>query len=356
MQIERILIQIVGLLPLALAGALAVPAAAYGNSCSMQAQISPLQREELSNLARALVGKVQSGDIAGLRNDTLATVAANFSGIANSAEALKPQIGQAGLTVDSLMTFETAAASQEGVGTQFFCGPADSSMTVVLNFPSLPPGQYALAIVHATGVPKPQQISLILAKTPDNQWKLAGFFAKPMMLAGQNGLWYWSQARQYAGQNMNWPAWFYYQIAAFLVDPVDFLASPNMEKLRQEAEHVHPQDLPGEKPWTINANGSPFEVTKADTSTTLGPLDFVIHYRPNDAQAAQLRDPVEARKQAIGLMMGALAAHPGLREAFHGIWVYADAGNATVFALELPMSQIPGGTSTTASNSAFSRK
>jgi hypothetical protein len=35
--------------------------------------------------------------------------------------------------------------------------------------------------------------------------------------------------------------------------------------------------------------------------------------------------------------------HPGLRDAFHGLWVYADAGNATAFALELPMDQIPGG-------------
>jgi hypothetical protein len=35
--------------------------------------------------------------------------------------------------------------------------------------------------------------------------------------------------------------------------------------------------------------------------------------------------------------------HPGLRTAFHGLWVYADSGSATVFALELPMDQIPGG-------------
>jgi hypothetical protein len=45
----------------------------------------------------------------------------------------------------------------------------------------------------------------------------------------------------------------------------------------------------------------------------------------------------------LNLMSGMLAMHPGLRTAFHGLWVYADSGNATVFALELPMDQIPGG-------------
>jgi hypothetical protein len=316
----------------------------------MQAQLPAAQREELSGMARSFVNKVQAGDIAGLRNVTLASVAANFDGIANSVKALKPQIEQAGLTVDTLMAFDATSVQQQTEGVQFFCGADNSPMTVVLSFPSLPPGQYVLAIVHATGVPKPQQISLILAKTPENQWKLAGFFAKPMMLANQNGLWYWSQARQYAQKGMQWPAWFYYQIAAFLVNPVDFLSSPNMEKLRQEAEKVRPQDLPGVKPWIISANGSNFDVIRADTSTTLGPLDFVIRYKPSMAQVAQLRDPVAARKQAVALMAGALAVHPDLRKAFHGIWVYADSGNATIFALELPMSQIPGDASATSAN------
>jgi hypothetical protein len=348
MQIERILKRWVGILPLVLTIAFAVPT--YGADCTLQTQIPAPQREELSNVARSLVSKVQGGDIAGLRNATLASVTASFDGIANSAQTLKPQIEQAGLTVDTLIGFAAAPGQQEGQGAQFFCGTADSSTTVVLSFPSLPPGQYALAIVHATGVSKPQQISLILAKTPENQWKLAGFFAKPMMLGGQNGLWYWSEARQYVQKGQNWPAWFYYQIAAFLVDPVDFLSSTNMDKLRQEAEKVRPQDLPGEKSWTVNATGDTFNVTRVDTSTALGSLDFDIDYAPSISQAAQLRDPVEARKQAIMLMTSVLSAHPGLRSAFHGLWVHANSGNASIFALELPMNEIPGGTTATASN------
>jgi hypothetical protein len=329
---------------LALAGVAA--ASAWGESCQTQSQMAAAQREQVANAARMLVSDTQNGDLNGLRADTLPSVAADFSGIANSAQTLRPLIAQASITVDALYAFDAAtpaAGAQASQASQFFCTPTGSTVTVVLNFSGLPPGKYALAIVHATGVPKPQQVSLILAQTPMGQWKLAGFFSKPLMLAGQNGVWYWSRARQFAQKKQDWSAYFYYQIATFLAEPADFLSSPNVEKLQREAGQVHPANLPVDQPVTVSVDGMPFSIAHVDTSADLGPLDFVIHYNADPTEAAQLRDPVSARKQVVDLMSGLLAMHPGLRDAFHGMWVYADSGNATLFALELPMDQIPGG-------------
>lgn len=293
-----------------------------------------------------LVSDAQNGDMQGLRADTLPSVAQDFTGIANSAQALKPLIAQAAITVEALFAFDAAApaaGAQAAQGSQFFCTPTGSSVTIVLNFSGLPSGKYALAIVHATGVEKPQQVSLVLAQVPTGQWKLAGFFSKPLMLAGQNGIWYWSRARAFAQKKQDWPAYFYYQIASFLVEPADFLSSPNVEKLRREAGAIHPSNLPTDQPVTVSVNGLPFALAHVDTSADLGALDFVIHYNANPQEASQLRDPVTARKQVVDLMSGLLTMHPGLRDAFHGMWVYADSGGATLFALELPMNQIPGG-------------
>lgn len=339
---ERGLRLVSRLVMLALASALAFPA--YGDSCMTQGQMTATQRDDLSHAAKMLVSDIQNGDLAGLRNDTLPAVAADFTGIANSANTLKPEIAQAELTVDALYAFDASAPATgaQATGNQFFCTPSGATMTVVLNFNGLPAGKYGLAIVHATGVQKPQQISLILGQDA-GQWKLGGLFSKPMMLAGQNGVWYWSHAREYAQRKQDWAAYFYYQIASFLVEPADFLSSPNVDKLRREAGAVKPQNLPADQPVTVYVDGMPFQVTHVDTSADLGPLDFVVHYNPNPQEAAELRDPVQARKQVVDLMSGLLAMHPGLREAFHGLWVYADSGNATLFALELPMTQIPGG-------------
>lgn len=334
-----------GRILLALLTAILLVPAARADSCTTEAQMTGTQREDVSRAAKLLVGDVQNGDMTGLRNDTLPAVAADFTGIANSADALKPQIQQAGITVDAIFLFDASQASAQG--NQFFCTPSGSTMTIVLNFNGLPPGKYALAILHATGVPKPQQISLILAAGQGGQWKLAGFFSKPMILADHNGIWYWEHAREFARQRDQWAAYFYYQIATFLVVPADFLTSPNVDKLRREAGQVHPQNLPTDQPVSIQVSGASFQIAKVDFSADLGPLDCVIHYNPNPQQVAELRNPVEARRQVLALMNSVLASHPGLRSAFHGLWVYADSNGATLFALELPMNQISGGPSNT---------
>jgi hypothetical protein len=125
--------------------------------------------------------------------------------------------------------------------------------------------------------------------------------------------------------------------------PVDFLSSPNLEKLQHEADHVHPDNLPGTKPLMLSVPGSVFQVTTIDTTALFGPLDLEVHYIPDTNQTIQLRDPPTARTQVTALMMALLALHPELRDAFHGIWVQADQGSTSIFSLELPMEQIGPG-------------
>ncbi|MGO9337360.1 MAG: VWA domain-containing protein [Terracidiphilus sp.] len=294
------------------------------------------QRDALSTAARTMVGEVQSGSVEALRANTLPAVAADFSGIAASVESLKPLVQQAAITVDSLYALD---ASTEPVGndrTDFYCG----TPVVTLNFTNLPPGSYALAILHATGVPQPQQISLILSESAGHRWMLGGFFSRPMMAAGRDGLWYWARARNFTQMNMNWNAWLYYRLAAYFLDPVDFLSSPNLEKLQHEEDRAHPDNLPDTKPLMLAVDGSVFQVTAIDTTTTFGALDLEVHYTPDNAQLAQLRDPQTARKQVTEVMTTLLALRPELQDAFHGIWVRADQGSGSAFALELPMVQI----------------
>jgi hypothetical protein len=195
-------------------------------------------------------------------------------------------------------------------------------------------------MVHATGVPHPQQISLILSKSADGRWLLAGLFVKPMTEGGHDGVWYWVAARKYAQTKMDWNAWFYYRIATDLLDPLDFLSSPNLEKLQREADQVRPTDLPGKAAMTFYAQGELIAVNAIDTSTELGGLDLDVHYTPDATQSAQLSDPISARKQVTAVMSALLKMHPEMQSAFHGIWVHADQGTNSLFALELPMEQI----------------
>jgi len=333
-------------------GALLQPFAAKAASCKTQSQMTAAERDALSSTARRIVGEVQRGDILALRQDTTPTVASDFAGIASSVDMLKPLVQQAAITVDSLYALDSSTDTAGAARTDFYCG----TQIVVLNFTDLPPGTYALAILHATGVPKPQQISLILSETAEHRWMLGGFYRKPMIEAGHDGLWYWESARAYAQRSMNWDAWFYYRVAAYTLQPVDFLSSPNLEKLQNEADRVHPDNLPDTKALMLSAHGSVFQVTTIDTTALFGPLDLEVHYVPDTAQSAELRNPQSARKQVTEVMMAVLALHPELHDAFHGFWVQADQGATVAFSLELPMDQIgPGMQSPTTTSSCIAQ-
>lgn len=318
------------ILPVALA------AQAFGVSCSTQSQMGPVQRNALEQAARAVAGNVQTGNTEAVRAETIAAVASQFGGIANSIEAVDPSIQGARITVDALYVLNATdlTSAQEA---QFFCGIPASALTVEITIPNLPPGQYALALLHATGVKNPQQISLVLSQqAPGAPWKLAGFFTRPMTMAGHDGVWFWRQARQYAGRNQNWDSWFYYQTAQYLLDPVDFLSSPNLEKLQREAEKVRPEGLPGGDPLRLTSGGVNYDVTSLHTGEFAGQLDLVLTYN-----ATPGLNPVQAREQVTTVMRALLQQHPEVRAAFHGLWVYAATpGNRNPFALELPMDQI----------------
>jgi hypothetical protein len=311
----------------------------HAASCSTQAQMTAVQRDALANAARTLVGQMQNGDVQGLQANTIPAVAADFSGIAASIQNQKPLLEKAAITVDDLYLLDASSDPAGSPRTDFYCGQP----VVSLNFTNLPPGVYALAIVHATGVEKPQQVSLILAKGAQDRWMLAGLFSKPMTELGHDGLWYWTSARKYAQGNMKWDAWLYFRVASFLLNPIDLLSSSNLEKLQQETEKVRPDGLSGSTPLSLRAGSATYSLTAIDTTTTFGALDLDVHYTPDAAQATALRDPPSARKQVLDIMSTLLAQHPELQQAFHGMWVHADQGSGSLFALELPMNGISGG-------------
>lgn len=326
-----------GVKAIVLAAALGLALPAFGVSCMTQSQLPTAQRTILQQSAQMLAANVQSGNAAAVRTQTIAAVAAQFDGIANSIQAINASIQHATLTVDGIF-FLDASDLKSAEETQFFCGVAGSPLTVEVTIPGLPPGKYALVVLHATGVKQPQQISLVLQNDPAGsaEWKLAGFFTRPMTMGGHDGVWFWRQAREYAAKKQLWDAWFYYQTAQYLLNPVDLISSPNLQKLQREAEQARPDNLPGADPLRLSSGTQTFNITGLHTGELSDQLDLVVTYNATPGQ-----DMVAARAQVTAVMRALLQQHPELQTAFHGLWVYAATpGNQNPFALELPMDQI----------------
>ena len=314
------------------------PPAALAVSCTTQSQMTEAQRSSLAASAKSMGALVQAGNTAGLKAATIPSVAARFDAIGAAVEAASPLIERGTLTVESLYLLDSTDLKATEDETQFFCGGANSH-EVVLTIPQLPPGSYALTVLHATGVESPQSLTFILAKesaaAPD--WKLAGAFIHGLTSAGHDGVWYWAQARDFAKKSQHWNAYFYYQTAASLLTPVYFLSSPNLDKLLREQAAVAPSGLPtNTQAMPISASaGQNFEIEDMHTDSSLGGLDLVINYKATDVS-----DPVASRTRNIELMKAMLAQHPELRQGFHGLWAFANAPNERPFANELPMGQI----------------
>jgi hypothetical protein len=296
------------------------------------------ERAPIVQAARQIALDVQSGRTADLKAATVPAVAASFNSIAQSAAALAPLITGATITVDAVYKLDASDAKPGDDQEQFFCDSGDNSVHVTFSIQHLPPGQFAFALVHATGVAKPQQIALLLQSlNAGSPWQLAGFFPKPLSVAGHDGLWYWEQARRYAQKKQMWNAWLYYSTAAYLLQPAAFVSSANFDKLADEQQAARPTDVPGTTPLMVKGESSTaYKVKSFRTDDALGGLDLVAHYDSTSS------DPVADRAHTIAVMRGLLTLHPELRDAFHGLWVFADAGpGGQAFSLEQPMTELP---------------
>jgi hypothetical protein len=296
------------------------------------------QRNSLADSAKALGALVQSGNTTALKAQTISSVAERFDAIAAAAESAAPLIERGAVTVESLYLLDSTDLKTTEEETQFFCGSA-TSHEVVLTIPQLPPGNYALTVLHATGVESPQSITFILARESASatQWKLAGAFIHGLTSAGHDGVWFWTQAREFAKKGQHWNAYFYYQTAVSLLTPVFFLSSPNLDKLLKEQAAIAPSALPtNTQPMLISGSaGQGFEIQDIHTDSSLGGLDLAINYKATDVS-----DPVASRTRNVELMKAILVQHPELREGFHGLWAFANAPNERPFANELAMGQI----------------
>ena len=319
----------------------------FAQSCTTQAEMPPSSRTALQSAAMQMAQQIAAGNTAAIQSSIAPQVTAQAAGILSSVATATPQVKAANFIVRNIYILDATDNAPSSAPTQFFCGSMNQPPHVIFSLGGLQKGSYAIAMVDANAVAQPQQMTMIFAQAnasttaaPNSpsasQWKLAGFAFKPTAIAGHDGLWYWKQARIYSQNKQNWNAYFYYTTAQYLLVPVSFVSSSNLNKLLREENAAKPAGLPGKQPMQLANGTEKFSITDIHTDGSLGGLDLIIRYAVQNVQ-----DPVATRRQNIAVMHLMLQDHPELRQAFHGLWVYAVAPGQDPFGIELPMSQIP---------------
>jgi hypothetical protein len=315
----------------------AAPILGFSASCTTQAELTPQDRGVLAAEGERLSIAFLQQDLGSLRSALLPSLASEWENIRGASEQAEPLVKGGKVQLRNLYLLDASTLSAPS-DTQFFCSSANGTLTVTINMRSLPPGRYALILADAAGAPLAGQIGIILAWDQTSSvpgWKLGGISVRQGNFDGHDGVWYWTRARELARENMPWAAYYCFEAARYLQIPVDFLSSPNLEKLSQEQAQIKgaptdafPYSLAGgERTWKINS-------VRLDAS--LRRPDLAVTY-----ESAGSTDPAVARTEAMAVLSALLKAQPGLKQNFHGMWAYASTNGKVTPVIELPMTQIP---------------
>jgi hypothetical protein len=314
---------------------LAAPLVSRAATCTAQAELEPQDRSALASIGQRLTGAILQEDYRTLREQLLPAIASQWDGIHNEVEYGAPLVKGGTAELQQIYLLDDSSA-KETTDTQFFCSNASGSLTVTISMHALPPGKYAVVLASAAGAPMGGQVGLIVVWDPTGTpgWRLGGVSVRQGSIDGHDGVWFWTHARSLAATGQPWSAWYSYDLARYLLLPVDFISSPNMEKLAHEQSEIKspPNDFPisvsdGPRTWKIDA-------VRVDTS--LRQADLGVTY-----ESLGISDPSATRTEAMAVLGALVKAHPELRTNFHGLWAYASKDGKVTPVMELPMAQIP---------------
>lgn len=316
---------------------LALPLAARAASCTAQGELLPQDRDVLTTTAGRLSEAILQQDFAALQAAILPAESAEWDGIREAVEQAAPLVKGGQVQLRSIYLLD-ASSLPTAADTQFFCSNTSGSLTVTIAMRSLPPGRYAVVLADAAGAPLAGQWGLILAwggAGSATGWKLAGLTVRPGAFDGHDGVWYWAHARDLVKTDRPWSAWFSYETARYLLVPVDFLSSPNLEKLAAEQAQIKnsPQDA---FPYTLQDGPRTWKIDAVHMDASLRQADLGVVY-----ESTGVTDPAAVRTEAVAVLSALLKAQPALRENFHGLWAYAVKDGKRNPVIELPMAQIP---------------
>jgi hypothetical protein len=321
---------------LAAAAVLALPGLSYAANCVTQAELLAPDRDALTAAGGRLAISVAQQDYDNLKAALLPAEAGEWDGMRSAVELAAPLLKGGQIQLRSIYLLD-ASSQLAAMDTQFFCSNATGSLTVSIMLRSLPPGRYAVVLADAAGAPLGGQIGIILAwdATGSAAWKLAGLSVRQGIFDGHDGVWYWTHARELATQEQPWSAWYSYEAARWLLVPVDFLSSPNLEKLDHEQSLIKggPQDA---FPMSLHDGDREWKIDSVRLDTSLHQADLGVTY-----ESTGVTDPAAVRTEAISVLSTFLKSQPGLRGSFHGLWAYAMKDGKRTPVMELSMGQIP---------------
>jgi len=304
------------LLPLALltlGGGLPV----FGQNCQSSTDLDDATRTAISAAAQRDFELAAKEDIASLRQNAIASLAANFSPIEMTLKDHQDGLSGAQATLNSVFLLE-ADGTAPLPHAEFYCGifgkNGQTPGSAIFDLNNLPPGKYGVALLEATSPKAKTDFSLILQQE-GTDWKLGGLYIKDAQLSGHDADWFAARARDYKSKGQLHNAWLYYLQARSLVSPVPFMDTLALDKLYNEFQNEKPADVPANgQTADLNSGTVTYKLTALYPQSVGNDLDVVVKYQVPDASNSN-----QAYANNMAVIKALVAKYPELRDAFAAV-------------------------------------
>jgi hypothetical protein len=313
-----------------------LPGASFvlSQTCSSGADLDNATKTAIDNAAKQYLDMSKNGDVAGLKANAIPGIAGDFGAIEQAVITNKPFLGEGTSSITGTYLLDASDAKAALPRADFYCGIYNSPDRLSFSIPNLPPGKYALVIQKVSGK-DPITLSLVLQNV-GGAWKLAGYYPRLDSINGHDGQWYLTQARAYKGQGKALDAWFYYLTAWDLTAPVNFMSTPQLDKIAEEMQSARPASLPSDSaPVSLSANGKTFRVTELTAVPVDNKLDLRVVY-----QNANAADSGAAFQDNMAVIRAIVAKYPELRDGFDSVIARAVDNSGHEYGSLLPMKDI----------------
>ncbi len=308
--------------------------AMMAQSCTSGADLDAHTKSAVEAAARQYLDMSTRGDVAGLKANSIPAIAGDFGSIEQAVVTNKQYLAQGPATFNGTYILDASQAKGTLPRADFYCGIYNSPDRLVFTISNLPVGRYALVMQKVAGK-DPMTLTVILQEV-NGSWKLAGYYPRLDSIGGHDGQWYLTKAREYKSKNQLHNAWFYYLIAWDLMAPVNFMSTPQLDKIAEEMQSARPSDLPGNgNPLNLAAGGKTFKVTEMVAVPIEDNLDVRVRYETADATNTGI-----AFQDNMAVSKAIVAKYPELREAFSAVIARAVDAGGHDYGSVLPMKDI----------------
>jgi hypothetical protein len=291
-------------------------AAAFAQICTTADDQDQPTRNALTAAGTRYFDMVARGDAASLKQNSIASLAANFSGIEDAVKENQPDLsgGTATPRPPYLLKAEGNAPLQRA---EFLCGifnaNGQTAHSAEFVIPNLPPGNYGIVILDVSGK-SVRTVSFVLQQE-GKDWKVGGLYVKNPQINGHDGQWFADHARTYKTQGKTRNAYLYYLEARELLAPVPFMYTQATDRLYDEMQSVKPNDLPIDGGTVdLAAGNKTYKLTAAFPVAVGKDLDVVVKY-----QAADISNTSTTFQENSAVMKALLTKFPEFRDAFDGV-------------------------------------